>query len=286
MRLLDSTDVRPSRLALAVVLSTLSVAAIAGPLAFQALEVQNEIRVGTNDPTGPTVRGVSTVATSGQTSTSSLLSIESGDVTPEPIQDSAPAPITSTVPVSTSAPTTAQPNTEATLGESNSVERTESSDGTQDLLTQSSEQDLQIPNSPGVPPTWVGDPENTSAVLPTTTIPGGDPNSDPSTTEASTSESVTTAGPPITEPLEPVDTTALPVESTTPDGSSTTTEPPDTVITEPLEPIDTTVPSPTTSDQTTSSTDSSPAPTTVETSVPESTSTSDDSQGNTTTTVG
>jgi hypothetical protein len=274
-----------------VVLSTLSVAAIAGPLAFQALEVQkNEVRVGTGNPNGPTVGGISSIAVTEPPSTSTSSTTESVDLVPEDetSQQSAPAPITSAVPVSTSAPTIAPSKTEATLGQSNSVERTEAPDETQELPADSAVSEVQIPSSLWIPPTWIVDPGNTLTSLPSTTIPGGDSSSTPSTTEASTSGSVTTAGPPISEPLEPIDTTTTTGPDTTlPDQESTTTEPIDTVITEPLEPVDTTAPSSTTtSDPGTSSTNSTSATTTVESSVPLLTSTTGDPHGDTTTTQG
>ncbi|NNE97043.1 MAG: hypothetical protein HKN24_13540 [Acidimicrobiales bacterium] len=261
MRLSDSTDARPSRLALAVVLSTLSVAAIAGPLAYQALEVKNEIRVGTVNPNGPTVGGVSTVASTAALpeSTSSTALVTEVEVKveeePEPVTDSAPVAITQSPPaVSTAAPTTAAPdNTEATLGPSVSVERT--IETPEESADEPETSNLAIPSSPATQPTWVvGD----TAQLPSTTVPSDDEEASiPPSTEASTSGSVTTAGPPVTEPLEPIDTTTT-VEPTT-----TTTEPGDTVITEPLDPVDTSVPP-------------STEPTTTVTTVPSTTSTSSD----------
>ncbi|MGI9608914.1 MAG: hypothetical protein ACR2NL_01330 [Acidimicrobiia bacterium] len=259
MRPSEATDARPSRLALAVVLSTLSVAAIAGPLAFQALEVQkNEIRFGTVNPSDPTVGGISVTST--ESTTSSPPSTQTVDVLPEDEPtETAPAPITSAEPppttVPTTEPSTAPNDTEPTLGQPVSVERTETIAGGQEPPDESSVPELQIPSSPGVQPTWVvNDPGTTEDPdqLPSTTVPSdpGSSTSTPPSTEGSTSGSVTTvgpAGPTITEPLEPIDTT-LPSEP------STTTEPIDPVITEPLEPIDTTVPSTTIDPSSTSET--------------------------------
>lgn len=275
MRSSESSDARPSRIALAVVLSTLSVAAIAGPLAFQALQAQkNEIRVGTVTPNVPTVAGVTSVVSTEPPPPSTEPSTNT-QVEDAP-QETAPPAITSTLPPAATDPpieSSATPESEPTLGEPVSVERTEVAEGTQELVEESSEPYLEIPSAPGAAPTWpVGESDILgTASLPTTTIPGdpGSSSSAPPTTEASTSGSVTT----ITEPLEPVDTSTSSAPATTiPPDTTSTSEPSDPVITEPLEPVDTTVPASTTTDPGSSDTTDSPSTTGSRESDPTSTS--------------
>ncbi|NNF54581.1 MAG: hypothetical protein HKN03_09080 [Acidimicrobiales bacterium] len=234
-----------SRVALAVVLSILSVAAIAGPLAYQAIEVRDQIDFG---PAGrgslATVGGLTTVKTEPVATTTSAVEVDDTEPSDDPVVDEAPpekAP-TGTQPP---APPSPAPSTAATAA----LPEPSLSSSPPSIVRESTSTSApvgsgisSIPASPGAPPTWAGsDGDALESSAPTTTAPNNSASSGsaPVTTAASTSGSVTTQPPQnttITDPLEPIDST------TSTSAPITTTAPPttDPVVTDPLLPIETT----------------------------------------------
>lgn len=281
----DPSPTKSSRLALAVVLSTMSVAAIAGPLAYQAIEAR-DVNVGPASNSTELVPDVGGVTT--QQSTAALIEtlpeepeIESTAMVADSADDetvvsSAPtgtqAPAASTAPPSTTPPDTALPPPTVS-SDPPSAERSSTETVDPD---ETSSPSLQIPSSPGTSPTWIptySGPTNPDA--PTTTSPNASPDrSDlPPSTDGSTSGSVTTAGPAVPsttvlDPLEPVDpdpTTSTTLAATT------------TVVTEPLEPESTTTTAPTTTTEGTGSTSTASNGSTTTVAEPTTTSEGDES---------
>lgn len=254
----DAAATKSSRIALAVVLSTMSVAAIAGPLAYQALEARS-VNVGPAGNDGsPDVGGVTT-----QRTTTELV-----ETTPAPSVDDSSAGIEERSTVAASAPTGTQtpdtqsrpaPSTAPTVEEklpppsvSSDPPSAERSTTAPLSSTEAPDSSLQIPSSPGTSPTWVPgeatEPtQDPTTLAPSTTSPNSASTSVPPSTDGSTSGSVTTAGPAlppttVSDPLEPADPT------------TSTTVPDTSVVTEPLEPVDpttTTIVTPTTGETTT-----------------------------------